>query len=231
MASGIVFTVNGAASALMYRMSEASGPWCRCWPRGGAAARAPALRAAASAASRAGRGTSCRSARRWRCRAGLRSASGALPVTATSQRLTNSEATEPTSGFEPGGDAPLDAAQIRLGGRDILLAGEQQRHVDRHAREDRLLDGGEALLVPGILMKRLGVPPGRGVPWPRRGCRPCRGPAGARPPATPSRPRRWSGRGSAGTDRRPASDPPAPARRTAPRPTCLPSISWRIASS
>ena len=44
--------------------------------------------------------------------------------------------------------------------------------------------------VPGILIKRLGRPAGRGGPWPRRGYRPCRGPAGARPPATPSRPRR-----------------------------------------
>ena len=41
---------------------------------------------------------------------------------------------------QPGGDAPFDAAQIGVGRRDVLLAREQQRHVDRHAGEDRLLD-------------------------------------------------------------------------------------------
>ena len=45
----------------------------------------------------------------------------------------------------------------------------------------------------------------------------CRGPAEARPPATPSRPRRRSARGSAGTARRRWADPLTPARRTAPR--------------
>ena len=42
--------------------------------------------------------------------------------------------------IEPGRDAPLDAAQVGLGRGQILLAREQQRHVDRHAGEDRGLD-------------------------------------------------------------------------------------------
>ena len=42
--------------------------------------------------------------------------------------------------IEPGGDAPLDAAQVRLGDGEVLLAREQQRDVDRHAGEDRFLD-------------------------------------------------------------------------------------------
>ena len=50
-------------------------------------------------------------------------------------------------GFQTGGDAPLDAPQVRPGGRQVVLPGEQQRHVDRHAREDGLLDGGEAHLA------------------------------------------------------------------------------------
>jgi len=32
-----------------------------------------------------------------------------------------------------------------------VLAGEQQRHVDRHAGKDRLLDGGQSLPGPGDL--------------------------------------------------------------------------------
>ena len=58
----------------------------------------------------------------------------------------NIEATEVTFGFEAGGNPPLDAAQISVCGSDVLLAGEQQGDVDRHAREDGFLDGGEALL-------------------------------------------------------------------------------------
>ena len=49
-------------------------------------------------------------------------------------------------GVEPGIDAPLDAAQERLGRRHILLAREQKRHVDRDAGEDRLFDRGQAFL-------------------------------------------------------------------------------------
>ena len=37
-------------------------------------------------------------------------------------------------------DPPLDAAEIRLGGGEVVGGGEEQRHVHRHAREDRLLD-------------------------------------------------------------------------------------------
>ena len=41
-------------------------------------------------------------------------------------------------------DTPLDAAQERLGGCEVMLAREQQRHVDGHSGEDRLFDGGQA---------------------------------------------------------------------------------------
>ena len=74
----------------------------------------------------------------------------------------NTEATEPTSGFRPAVDAPLDAAQVRLRGRHILLAREQQRHVDRHAGEDRLLDGRQTFLCAGDLDEQVGRP-GAGV--------------------------------------------------------------------
>ena len=77
----------------------------------------------------------------------LLSAAGTLPATATSQRLMNTEATEPTSGVKSRVDAPLDAAQIRLGRREVVLAREQQRHVDRHAGEDRFLDRRQAFLA------------------------------------------------------------------------------------
>ncbi len=41
-------------------------------------------------------------------------------------------------------DPPLDAAQVGFGRRDVLLAREEQRDVDRHAGEDRVLDGGQS---------------------------------------------------------------------------------------
>ena len=52
---------------------------------------------------------------------------------------------------QPRLDAPLDAAQVGLGGSQILLAREQQRDVDRDAGEDRLLDGRQPLLGAGNL--------------------------------------------------------------------------------
>ena len=76
----------------------------------------------------------------------LRRFSGTFPVTATSQRLMNIEATELTSGFSPAAIRRSMPRKIRLGGGHVLLAGEQQGHVDRHAREDGFLDGGQALL-------------------------------------------------------------------------------------
>ena len=57
---------------------------------------------------------------------------------------------------------PLDAPQVRLGGGHVVLAGEKQGHVDRHAREDRLLDGGEALWRAGDFYEEVG-PAGPGV--------------------------------------------------------------------
>jgi hypothetical protein len=59
-------------------------------------------------------------------------------------------------GIQSGSDAPLDAAQVSLGGRDILCAREQEGHVDRHAREDRLLDCGKAFLGPRNLDEEIG---------------------------------------------------------------------------
>ncbi len=41
-------------------------------------------------------------------------------------------------------DPPFDAPHVGFGRRDVLRRGEQQRHVDRHAAEDRLLDGRNA---------------------------------------------------------------------------------------
>ena len=59
-------------------------------------------------------------------------------------------------------DAPLDAAQIGIRRREILLAREQQRHVDRHARENRLFDRREPFLRPGDLDVEI-APPRLGV--------------------------------------------------------------------
>ena len=60
-------------------------------------------------------------------------------------------------GIESGGDAPLNAAHVCFGRRNILLAREQQRDVDRHAREDRFLDRGKSLLGAGDLDEQIGA--------------------------------------------------------------------------
>ena len=120
-------------------------------------------------------------------------------------------------GIEPGRDAPLDAAQIGLGRRHILLAGEQQRDVDRNAGEDRLLDGRQSFLGAGNLDEEIGLAATlaadrcaaaivRCVSWASSGET-----SSETQPSTPSV-RSKTGR----TDRRPGSDPPAPGRRTDP---------------
>ena len=77
-------------------------------------------------------------------------------MTAVSQRLMNTEATEPTVGLKPGIDAPLDTAQERLGSRQVVLAGEQQRDVDRDPGKDRLLDRGQTFLRARDLDEQVG---------------------------------------------------------------------------
>ena len=54
-------------------------------------------------------------------------------------------------GAQSSSDAALQAAHVGIGGPHIVVAREQQRDVDRHAREDRLLDGGKALERAGDL--------------------------------------------------------------------------------
>ena len=94
-------------------------------------------------------------------------------------------------GIEARLDAPLDAAQIGFGRRQILLAREQQRDVDRNAGEDRFLDRRQAFLGAGDFDEQVGL-------CRRARCRSRaaarvlrrRGRAAARPRARPSRPRR-----------------------------------------
>ena len=77
------------------------GPWCRCWRRAVAAAGRPAFSSRCQRAERAARDRRGRAARRRRCRAGSCSSAGTRSATATSQRLTNSEATDATFGSSP----------------------------------------------------------------------------------------------------------------------------------
>lgn len=67
----------------------------------------------------------------------------------------NSEATEPTRGSRPAANATLDAAQVGLGGGEILLAREQQGDVDRHAGGDRFLDRRNPFRRPGNLHEQV----------------------------------------------------------------------------
>ena len=91
----------------------------------------------------------------------LRSAAGTLSATAASQRLMKTDATEPTSGLSPASMRRSMPRMIRLGRREVLLAREQERHVDRDAGEDRLLDRGQAFLRAGNLDEQVGTPPAR----------------------------------------------------------------------
>ena len=59
-------------------------------------------------------------------------------------------------GLEPGVDAPLDAAQEGLGGRHVLLAGEQEGHVDRYPGKDRLFNGGQTFFRTWDLDEEVG---------------------------------------------------------------------------
>ena len=76
---------------------------------------------------------------------------------ATSQRLTKIDATEADPGIEARSDAPLDTAHIGLGRRNVVFAREQQRDVHRHAREDRLLDRGNACAGARNLDEKIGA--------------------------------------------------------------------------
>src|SRR6266404_1954477 len=86
----------------------------------------------------------------------LRSASGTLSFTAASQRLTKTEATEPTSGLRPTATrrsmprrkAPAAARYCRSEKRSVTLTGMPAKIASSMA--------GSPSFVPGILMRRLG---------------------------------------------------------------------------
>ena len=88
----------------------------------------------------------------------LRSASGTLPATAASQRLTNTEATEPTSGLSPASmrrsmprrNASAAARYCSRENRSVTLIGTPAKIASSMA--------GRPSLVPGILMNRFGRP-------------------------------------------------------------------------
>jgi hypothetical protein len=76
-------------------------------------------------------------------------------ATDTSHRLMKTDAIRGDVGASPASMAPLDAAQMRLRGCDVLSREKQQRHVDRHTGKRRFLYAGRPSSVPGILMNRL----------------------------------------------------------------------------
>ena len=215
MSSGMVLTVNGAASPCTYRVSGAAGSLVLVLAHSSRCIRAPRSRAAGTgrSSSAAGRRGRCRARPPVRaCRA--RSAGTCLAI-AMSQRDMNTEATEPTAGSRPVGDAAFHAFEVRVRRGEVLVGGEEQRHVHRDAGGDRLGDGRQALGSTRYLDKQVGPPrPARARPSPPLRSRPCRMRAAARPPGIPTRPRRLSARGSPGTGRRRGAGPRWPARRT-----------------
>ena len=68
--------------------------------------------------------------------------------------------------IQPGFHASLDSSRVGLGLGQVLLGGEEQGHVDRHAGEDRLLDRLQSGRGAGDLDEEIrpggqGVKPGR----------------------------------------------------------------------
>ncbi len=88
----------------------------------------------------------------------LRSSSGTLPATAASQRLMNTDATEPTWGSRPASmrrsmprrNASAAARYCSRENRSVTLTGTPAKIASSMA--------GRPSLVPGILMKRFGRP-------------------------------------------------------------------------
>src|SRR6266404_1193236 len=78
------------------------------------------------------------------------------------------QATEPTFGFKPAAIQTLHAAQISLRRRDILLAGEEQRHIDRDACEDGLTDSSLTQRSSAPLVERSRVMLSSQRLWPAR---------------------------------------------------------------
>ena len=107
-------------------LGAGAGPQQALRPGPGCGQFLPALRMPAD------RGRLCRCAWRWRCRGDCATRQGLVldsRVPAADEKRRHGS----DLGIESGGDAPLDAAHIRFGRRNIVLAREQQRDVDRHA--------------------------------------------------------------------------------------------------
>jgi len=110
-------------------MSEARDLWSQCWPTRGAADCSPRWRWPSTAALPANRNKPCRCAGRWRMPNLSRSSSGTLFVTATSQRLMNTDATRADIGLQTGSDPALDAAQGKPRPRQIFARARRDSSV------------------------------------------------------------------------------------------------------
>ena len=84
------------------------------------------------------------------------SASGTLPVTATSQRLTKTEATEPTWGLSPA--AMRRSTPRRYASADAKYCSRENRSVTLTGTPAKIASSiaGKPSFVPGIFMNRLG---------------------------------------------------------------------------
>ena len=164
--SGMVFTVSGAARASMYRTSEAFGSLVPVLANSRRCARAPALSSADSAGRRDQLAIRLVGALRDR---------DAEPIAERGRHLARYGDIPAADehgrhrgyvGIEAGGDAPFDAAQVGVGRREVMLAREQQRDVDRNAAENRLLDRGQSFARAGNLDEQI-APGGARMQIPR----------------------------------------------------------------
>ena len=179
-------------------------PWCRCWPRAGAAAAHRLQRASASAATRAARDMRGRSAGQRQCRADCAVPRAVSLFAATSQRLMNSEATEATSGDLPA--AMRRSMPRRYASAAATYCSRENSSVTligTPAKIDSSIAGMPSG-VPGILTKRFSRSAAlMNVASPQRSIRRCRLRAAARLPSIPSRRHvRVAFEYRAGTDRR-----------------------------
>ena len=131
-------------------LGAGAGPEQALRPRAGGRERAPARRRQQLAVGPVG------ALRDGDARGDCEAPAAPCPATATSQRLTKSEATEPIRGIEPGRDAPFDAPHVRFGRRDVLLAENSSVTLTGTPAKIDSSIAGTPSGVPGILMNRLG---------------------------------------------------------------------------
>ena len=159
----MVSMVSGAASACdVQRIRRLPDPWCRCWPTAVAADAHRRPQALPARRMRASRDRRDRCAGRRRCRAGCAASAGSLSADRLVPAADEQRRHRRHHRIQPGLDAPFDAAQVGLGGRDGTARAENSSVtlIGTPLKIDSSIAGTPSG-VPGILTNRLARSPCR----------------------------------------------------------------------